>query len=135
MNNSLFEMEKSRRTTFEYIIIESGARRLFCLQQNLALVIWVLFFQQNTLHPIIRDASQLHSFRFLVFFIPDAKTFVDLKNKITALLRFVVYKYISRREDAVVRLPVFGQTCVQVHKGYKIFDLRKKRLLKFSTKT
>jgi Choline/ethanolamine kinase len=119
-------LDKSR--TFQYVKIENDGTRYFCLQQNPVILAWILCFKPNTLRPIIWPYSKRLSLRFLVAWLRNIYTL--LRKNFTFLLVFTRYKYQLRQIASVVILPVYGQICVPVHKGYKIFDLRRAVVIK-----
>ena len=52
------------------------------------------------------------------------------KTNVSKLLNFIKYKFHFTNTDSSVELPFYGQVCVLVNKGYKIFDLRRKVAIK-----
>jgi len=122
------EVNLDNSRTFQYIKIENEGRRYFCLQQNLAVLAWILYFKKNTLRPIIRRDSKRFSLRFVVSWLRNNYRLFR-KNSIFLII-FTCYKYQLRRLDSVVSLPFYGQICVPVHKGYKIFDLYRGKVIK-----
>lgn len=115
-------MKLSKSKIFQYIKIESEGKRYFCLQQNPIVLAWILFFKKDTMCPIFRPDSKkmqqklVSSLRYKFKFI---------RTNLIILIIFACYKYQLRRINSVVNLPIYGQICVPVHKGYKIFDLRR----------
>lgn len=53
-----------------------------------------------------------------------------MKKNLIFLLVFARQKYSGRTSEMAVILPVFGQICIPVHKGYKVFDLRRETVAK-----
>ena len=108
---------------FQYIKLEKDGRRYFCLQQNLPVLAWILFFKKDTLLPIRRSESKPLSLRLLVSSFRGKYRL--LRKNLIFLIIFARYKYQLRRIDSVVHLPFYGQICMPVHKGFKIFDIRR----------
>ena len=108
----------------QYIKIENKGRRFFCLQQNPAVLAWILYCKNDTLRPVIKPSPDIKklSARLVRWFRNNYKFF---RKNLRILIIFVCYKYQLRRIDSVIELPFYGQICVPVHKGYKIFDLRR----------
>lgn len=116
-------MKDTQSKTFQYIKIENEGNRYFCVQQNLGLVAWILFFQKDTLRPIIRNGINTFSVRLVLRRL--RRRYRLLRKNVILLIIFTLHKYQLRKIDSVVTLPVYGQICTSVHKGYKIFDPRK----------
>ncbi len=108
---------------FEYIKLEKNGGRYFCLQQKLPVLAWMLFFKKDTLLPICRSESKRLSLRLLIGSFRGKYRL--LRKNLIFLIIFARYKYQLRRIDSVLHLPFYGQICVPVHKGYKIFDIRR----------
>lgn len=51
-------------------------------------------------------------------------------DNIKILVYFIVRQLNLRDIDVSVNLPVFGHLCMHVHKGYKVFDLRREMVIK-----
>jgi len=110
-------------STFQFIKIKDNDKRLFCLQQSVPILAWILYCKQDVLPPIEwltqKSPSPLSWFkrfrRYAGFF----------KQQTKLILVFVLYKYQWRNIEQAVSLPKYGQVCFPVHQGYKIFDLRK----------
>jgi len=116
------EMKIDTQRTFQYIKLEKQGRRHFCLQQNLLVLAWILFFKANALLPIVRADSEKISLRIAVNWL--RKNFGLIRKKLIFLIDFASYKYQFRRSDLVISLPFYGHLCAPVHQGHKIFDLR-----------
>lgn len=108
---------------YHYVKIESERNRYVCLEQNLVSLAWLLFFKKDILRPILRTESKKLSFWFLRNWLLGNLRF--LRKNIFLLIRFVRYKYQMKKHDRVVKFQFFGQICVPVHQGYKIFDIRR----------
>ena len=113
---------------FHYIQIPHEGRPLFCLQQSLGVLAWILYFRRGVFDPIERAVPQSLSFKVL---LSRLRRFVGLLRKhARSLLVFALYKYQWRNVDRVVELPRYGQWCLPVHQGHKIFDLRRRVAIK-----
>lgn len=111
---------------FQYIrFTESG--RYFCLQQSPFMLFWVLFFKKNT----ICSTS--------IFFKKYSARWIKIKIRkyifyfytgIFTFIGFIIYKFGFQNIGALVELPVYGQICILVNKGYKVFDHRRGIVIK-----
>lgn len=123
-------MKRVPAENFKYIQLERETRRYLCLQQKFLGLFWTLFFKKDTIRTRIRSESKINSLIFCIDCFPKNDLLSFFKNNFLTLLKFLAYKYELRKSKAIVCLPVFGHTCVQVHQGYKIFDLRRKVVMK-----
>ena len=121
-------MKKSKVEEFHYVKIDNQGRRLFCLQQNLVVLAWILFFKKDTLRP----AVELHAGKFSIHFVVSRlwANYRLFKKNLIFLLVFARQKYARQISQAPLILPAFGQISVPVHKGYKVFDLRRETVTK-----
>lgn len=119
----VYDAKPDKPRTFQYLRLENAGRRYFCLQQNLIDLIWVLYFQKNPLSPII--TPDLKPTRLSFIFSWLRQQFGDIRYNGKILIKFFAYRYQLRPLDEVIPLSFYGQICVPVHKGYKIFDLRR----------
>lgn len=119
---------------FQYMQLENRSRRFLCLQQNIAVLIWVLFFKKDTISTTKnRSESKINALKFLVDCFPSSDLVSFFKNNLVALIKFVAYKYHLRKpksHKSIVSLPLYGHICVPVYKGYKIFDLRREVVMR-----
>lgn len=92
----------------------------FCLQQNPAVLAWILFFKREDLIAIQPWLKKNYPRWKMIYFRYQWKIF---KRDLITLIVFVQYKLSLRNVD-LVHLPVYGQFGMAVHKGYKIFNLR-----------
>lgn len=53
-----------------------------------------------------------------------------MRKNIFYLIIFVAYKYKRQKVASSIKLPFYGQICVPVHRGYKIFNLRRSLVIK-----
>lgn len=123
-------MEPDQARKFQYIQLESGTRRYLCLQQNVGVLLWILLFKKDTTRTRIRSEFKCHSLKFLIDCLPSSDFVTFCRTNLVALLKFVAYKYHWRTPKSIISLPLYGQACVQVHKGFKIFDLRREVVMK-----
>ncbi len=116
-------MGRETSRTFKYIKMRGSGRGFFCVQQNALIFWWLLYYKQASLASIFspwmnlpvpglnlgscRDRCRL--------FLSNLKTFVA----------FLMCRWDLSPIDSAVELPLYGQLCIPVHKGYKVFDLRK----------
>lgn len=115
------EVKEKNPRTFQYIKVENEGRRYFCLHQNLAVLAWILCFKKDTLRPIIRSDTKKPKIRLVVSWLRSHYRL--LKKNFMFFVVFFLYTHQLRKIDFVITLPIYGQICVPVHKGYKIFDL------------
>ncbi|MBI5055581.1 MAG: phosphotransferase [Nitrospirae bacterium] len=91
----------------------------FCLQQNPAVLAWILFFRRDELiavkpwlakdFPLWRTTYFRHRWKLI-------------KSDLNTIAFFLQCR-LNLRKAEKVRLPVYGQFGVPVHKGYKIFNI------------
>jgi len=109
---------------YQYIKIRGEEKRYFCIQQNPFILAWVLFFKKNTLVPMtIWNDLGKWSLQWIKSKIWSYYSFS--RANLSKLSSFVKYKFHLRSIDSLVELPFYGQICVLVNKGHKIFDLRR----------
>jgi len=122
------EMLNDRSRVFQYIKIESEGRRYFCLQQNLAVLAWILFFKNDTLRPYYQPDSRKSSVRpFLGRLRHDYRSF---RKNLNIFLNFIRYKFHLKKIESVMTLPFYGQLSAPIHKGHKIFNLHRGVVIK-----
>jgi thiamine kinase-like enzyme len=101
--------------------------RYFCLQQNLAVLAWILFIKKAFLRfsfgPFLKKKSQ----RLKAQLYHDYKLF---KYKFKVSILFLLYKHNLRNGASIIELPIYGQMCIPTHKGYKIIDYYRGRVTK-----
>ncbi len=103
-------------------------KRYFCIQQNPAVLAWVLFFKKNTIRPAIRISLKKWSLRWIISEI--RRHYYIFRTNISIFTDFVRYKYSIENNNPLVELPIYGQICVPVHKGFKIFNLQRGTVIK-----
>jgi len=117
------EVQSNSSRTFQFVKINNGDKRLFCLQQNVLVLAWILFFKNDTLRPIIRPDNPFPFFLGVLHRIWDWVR--SAKGHLNFLVKFIRCKYQRQRAEPAVHLPFYGNICVPVHRGYKIFDFRR----------
>lgn len=106
---------------YQYIkFMEHG--RYFCLQQNPFMVLWLLFFKKNSIRPTNRIGLKKCSAPWIKRKIREYISYFH--GNVFTLISFVKYKFGIQKNGSLVELPFYGQTCVLVNKGYKIFNFR-----------
>jgi len=110
---------------YQYIKIDDYC---FCLNQNAAVLAWILFFKRDNLITIFtpwviinKPCEPRNYFRYW---------YRLFKSNSKILYKFIQYQLNMRNMDFVVELPFYGHVCMQVHKGYKIFNFRSKVVTK-----
>jgi hypothetical protein len=89
----------------QYQYVKIG-RPFYCLQQSPVVLAWLLYFKYETL--------RLHSLK------------IDKKQGISALRALVRHQLHLGSSDSVLELPAYGNLCLPVHRGYRVFDFRRK---------
>jgi thiamine kinase-like enzyme len=113
---------------FQYIKVPGENKRLFCLQQNIGVLAWMLFFVKDSLTPIVRSDSKTSRIRS---FFNQMRSYPGLvKKNVRFLGIFIRYKLQLLKSEVVVELPCYGQVCVPIHKGYKVFDFHREVVIK-----
>ena len=108
---------------FQYIKIESHRNRYFCLEQNLAVLVWVIFFHHTLLRQIVREETPKSYFVFIKKWL--GKHWKIIRQNFVILMKFTVHKYCRQKKYPDLKLPFYGQICVPVHQGIKVFDIRR----------
>jgi hypothetical protein len=111
----------------QYQYIKMEHKRHFCLQQNPFMLFWLLFLKKDTLRSANIKGFKKWSMRWIKSKIREYYYF---SRTIFKLISFVKYKFRLQNIDSLVELPFYGQICVLVNKGYKIFDLRRRVVIK-----
>jgi hypothetical protein len=110
-------MKSGKSHKYQYVLIGDY---FFCLQQNPAVLAWILFFKRNDLiaiQPWLKKYFPQLNMNYVRYQWKIAK-----RNLIT-LIYFFLCRF-GMRNPETVDLPVFGQFGMPVHKGYKVFNLR-----------
>ncbi len=115
------EIKKSR--IYQYIKIGSEGRQYFCLKQNPLILAWLLYFKKDTLNLIFTPWVKNPSASWRLDYARHCCHFFI--NNLKTLIFFVRRQRKLQSHDSLVHLPLYGQLCIPVHRGYKIFDLHK----------
>ncbi len=91
------EVKLNKSRTYKYIKIESEGRRYFCLQQNPAVLAWILYFKEDTLLPIIKPNPKKLSLRLVISWFRN--NYSLFRRNLIFLLIFARYKYQLRRAN------------------------------------
>jgi hypothetical protein len=115
---------------YKYLKVRMDDRRCFCVQQSALTLAWVLFCKRNPVKPVVRSFSGSLSGRLKS--IRQAWRLLRKKVRVNVEILFVFMreKYYFKSSGAGIELPVYGQVCIAVHKGYKIFDMRRGVVIK-----
>ena len=108
---------------FQYVQLPNEGQRYFCLQQSLYIAAWILYFQSDVFSPIERSPQKSWSFGSSIKWIRNYVGLLRWHTK--SLIIFAINKYQWRRIGLILELPRYGQLCLSVHQGHKIFDLRR----------
>ncbi|MBA3611814.1 MAG: phosphotransferase [Nitrospirales bacterium] len=123
------EMKSHQSVVYQYIKMPNVEKHYFCLQQNILVLAWVLFFKKNSLSPVVRPEQDM-DFSPKAF-VRQMRSYLGLiRSNLRILIVFIIYKYHRGTGDEVVELPRYGQVCLHVHKGYKIFDFYRNSVIK-----
>jgi hypothetical protein len=93
----------------QYQYVKIG-RPYLCLQQNPVVLAWFLCFQNKSL--------RLSSLGF------------SRKKALKAVKTFVRHQLRLRSNASTLELPVYGNLCLPVHRGYKVFNFRRKTVVR-----
>lgn len=99
----------------------------YCLRQNPIVLAWVLFFTGRSLDTVFNPYRPIIRHKFLRRYRNRYQFYKTRSRKLIALL---LYKYRLQRPESSILLPVYGHVCKPAHRGYKIFDFRRKRVIK-----
>ncbi len=122
-------MKSHQSVVYQYIKMPNVEKHYFCLQQNILVLAWVLFFKKNSLSAVVKPELNMG-------FSPKAsvrqiRSYLGLiRSNLRILIAFMGYKHQRSKTELVVELPRYGQICLFVHKGYKVFDFHKKVVMK-----
>jgi hypothetical protein len=95
------------RPPYQYVKINGP---YYCLQQNPAVLAWFLYFGNESL--------RLRSLR------------LSKRQSINAVKALVQHQLKLRDRGSVVELPVYGHLCLPVHRGYRVFDFRRRAVIR-----
>ena len=95
---------------YRYIRLSGSFRRerYICLDQNLFMLFFCLMSKR---HPLGLGART------------RTKILPTFKECFVLIVRISYFRVFSVSLTEVVQLPIFGQLCLKVHNGYKIFNL------------
>ena len=91
---------------YKYVPING---RYYCLKQNAVALAWFLHFNNKSF--------QLHSHLTSGWGMNTVKTLIK-------------YQLRLRSNASVLELPIYGNLCLPVHRGYKVFSFRRKTVTK-----
>ncbi len=111
----------------KYQYFKLSPRRYFCIQQNVLELAWVLFVKKETLRPLPRNNSTNTLLCIKTWFTCKFKYY---RYNLKVLARLMLFKANLMEYGSVLELPFYGQLCMLVHKGYKIFDLKRGKVIK-----
>jgi hypothetical protein len=115
---------------YTYVKVPGEQKRFFCLQQNPLRLAWLLFFEKNTLLPRATQSNSLTKWSWRWIKNKLWRYYYYFKANATKILKFLQYKFYLLDSVPSVSLPFYGQVCVLVNKGYKIFDLHREVAIK-----
>ena len=84
-------------------------RKYFCLQQNFFSLLWYLYLYSKSL--------QLH-------------TGPTRLRGLRTIGKLILYRFRFCTDAEILKLPFYGNLCLAVHRGYKIFDFNRKKVVK-----
>lgn len=99
----------------------------YCLKQNPIVLAWVLFFTKSSLDPVFKPYPPVIRRKFLRW-LRNRYQFLKIRSR--KLIVLLLCKYHLKNSESSVLLHVYGHICKPAHKGYKIFDFRRKRVIK-----
>ena len=92
---------------YQYVQIN---RSYYCLQQNPVALAWFLYFKNESL--------RLRSLK------------LEKRQAINAVRTLVQHQLNLRSNESMLELPVYGNLCLPVHRGYRVFDFRRKIVIR-----
>lgn len=108
---------------YQYVKIND---RYYCLQQSPAMFAWTLYFKKDTFYDTFYSMFKHRKKKFKPLTVQWVRyNYQYSKNKLMILIYFIACQLKLVKNDTVINLPVYGHLSVPVHKGYKIFDLRR----------
>ncbi|MEE9186937.1 MAG: hypothetical protein V3U10_02770, partial [Bacteroidota bacterium] len=108
---------RNMRSHFRYLRIGNHGKKnsYLCLEQNPLVLFWLLYWYGK---PFVFRGKGVR------------KTLYGLRRLFYFIRKIVYYQLRSPDTDFILELPVFGHLCLQVHNGYKVFDLRRSVVVK-----
>ena len=110
---------------YTYVKVPGEVKRFFCIQQNPFRLAWLLFFEKNTLLPRAIHSNKLTKWSWRWIKYKFLRYYYFSKVNASKILKFLQYKFNLPDSAPSVSLPFYGQVCVLVNKGYKIFDVHR----------
>ncbi len=101
------------RKYYKYVKIDSGL--YLCLQQNLGVLPWLIYLKGNTLGLSPKRLPEA---------LKTARRFLGWGKRLAR------YALPFRNEQLRLELPFRGHLCLEVHRGYKVFDLSRDTVVK-----
>jgi Phosphotransferase enzyme family len=114
-------VESGKSRIFQYVKLEKGGRRYFCVDQSVFVLAWILFFKNDAMRPIIVSDTQSFSLRLVVRWLRN--NYRSLRRNLMFLGNFICFKFRFKSPNTAIKLPIYGHLCAPVHKGYKVFDV------------
>jgi hypothetical protein len=99
----------------QYTYVQIRGKVYLCLQQNLAVLAWLLAIKGRALG-FGRESLMT--------------TFANPWLLASWLKNLLQYQFNIRKSDSRLELPFYGNICLLVNRGYKIFDLQRERVVK-----
>lgn len=110
---------------YTYVKVPGEEKRFFCLQQSPFRLAWLLFFEKNTLLPRAMRSNKLAKWSWRWIKNKFLRYYYFSKANTSKTLKFLQYKFNLPDSVPSVSLPFYGQVCVLVNKGYKVFDVHR----------
>lgn len=110
---------------YTYVKVPGEEKRFFCLQQSPFRLAWLLFFEKNTLLPRAMRSNKLAKWSLRWIKNKFLRYYYFSKANASKTLKFIQYKVNLPDSVPSVTLPFYGQVCVLVNKGYKVFDVHR----------
>jgi hypothetical protein len=109
---------------YQYIKIDD---RYYCLQQNPAVLAWIVFLKKSTLDLVCRPYPRkiAHKIPFLL-----QGKWRAFRHNFFVYLVLIRYKFFRKIPKSALILTIYGQICKAAHQGYKIFDFRRRVVVK-----
>ena len=105
--------EYSEYKYYKYVKIEQGL--YLCLHQNLAILPWLIYLKGKSLRLSPKNLTEAFK---------SVRRFLGWGKRLT---RYGLYFW---NANAALKLPLYGHLCLEVHRGYKIFDLHRQTVTK-----
>jgi hypothetical protein len=109
---------------YQYVEIND---RYYCLQQNPVVLAWILFLKKSTLDLVYRPYPRKIAQKIPFLLQCKWRTF---KHNFSVYLALMRYKYFRKIPKSALTLPIYGEICKAAHQGYKIFNFRRRVVVK-----